>query len=599
MCKTFANHALEKKKSYGTKKKKKKPIKNCFYSSQRLLTNIESLAYSNINDIDRVECKKTFFMSERKLERDPSGRFEKTSQLLLSYSDGKVHRYIYKAFDSETANEVAWVEYRNVPRSIINSAQVQERVASLVNLNHEYMVKYHKAWVWSKRKRVVFITEYNGSGNLRRYLSVRGAIGFGPSVYKSWAKQILLGLEYMHSCAPPLIHCDLSCAHVMIQASSGTVKIGGLGLSTFITELPPALLDVTPGFSPADSADGNFYFDVKSDIYGFGMCLLQMLTLEYPYIECRTASAIWFKQYNGQLPETLSRVTDADARDVIQRCLQPVGMRPSARELISHPYFSDVPTSSVANPPLPVVDMLEPEIVDFVVPPSAAELVELATKHDAIAASSSSSAAAAAAPSASVPSPSPAPAAPTTTSKEALQVTLDIDAVDGDADEKQPLSARRRHKRTTRRAVARRGDDDVGGGADAVVLDAAAVVKRASAPTPPHSCKAYFPGTDVDAIGDSGTSFARAHPRNQLCVRIMYDSLESMQQLLHTLVELLALASRIPVSVEPQAITLDVVWSHFQLFYLDVDNDLVLVTSHTTIDELMRYAKSLHIFAVQ
>lgn len=31
------------------------------------------------------------------------------------------------------------------------------------------------------------------------------------------------------------------------------------------------------------------------DIYAFGMCLLELLTLEYPYIECTNAAQIYRK----------------------------------------------------------------------------------------------------------------------------------------------------------------------------------------------------------------------------------------------------------------------------------------------------------------
>lgn len=36
-------------------------------------------------------------------------------------------------------------------------------------------------------------------------------------------------------------------------------------------------------------------YDEKVDIYSFGMCMLELATLEYPYGECRSIPAIFRK----------------------------------------------------------------------------------------------------------------------------------------------------------------------------------------------------------------------------------------------------------------------------------------------------------------
>jgi serine/threonine protein kinase len=36
-------------------------------------------------------------------------------------------------------------------------------------------------------------------------------------------------------------------------------------------------------------------YDEKVDVYSFGMCMLELATLEYPYSECRNAAQIYKK----------------------------------------------------------------------------------------------------------------------------------------------------------------------------------------------------------------------------------------------------------------------------------------------------------------
>lgn len=51
-------------------------------------------------------------------------------------------------------------------------------------------------------------------------------------VLKSWCKQILKGLCYLHTRDPPVIHRDLKCDNIFITGTTGSVKIGDLGLAT-------------------------------------------------------------------------------------------------------------------------------------------------------------------------------------------------------------------------------------------------------------------------------------------------------------------------------------------------------------------------------
>ena len=36
-------------------------------------------------------------------------------------------------------------------------------------------------------------------------------------------------------------------------------------------------------------------YDARIDVYSFGMCLLELATLEYPYNECKNAAQIYRK----------------------------------------------------------------------------------------------------------------------------------------------------------------------------------------------------------------------------------------------------------------------------------------------------------------
>lgn len=74
---------------------------------------------------------------------------------------------IYSAFDNQNAMEVAWIEYRDVPRSVMD--RFEESLARLVALDHPHLVKYHTGWADRKAKTLILITE-QVTGDLRNWL---------------------------------------------------------------------------------------------------------------------------------------------------------------------------------------------------------------------------------------------------------------------------------------------------------------------------------------------------------------------------------------------------------------------------------------------
>ncbi|XP_044478738.1 serine/threonine-protein kinase WNK1-like isoform X2 [Mangifera indica] len=75
------------------------------------------------------------------------------------------------------------------------------------------------------------------------------------------------------------------------------------------------------------------------DIYSFGMCILEMVTFEYPYSECTHPAQIYKKVISGKKPDALYKVKDPEVRQFIEKCLATVSHRLSARELLNDPFL--------------------------------------------------------------------------------------------------------------------------------------------------------------------------------------------------------------------------------------------------------------------
>ncbi|RRT52137.1 hypothetical protein B296_00047599 [Ensete ventricosum] len=128
------------------------------------------------------------------------------------------------------------------------------------------------------------------------------------------------------------------------------------------------------------------------DIYSFGMCVLEMLTSEYPYSECFNPAQIYKKVTSvrncrasyltdlrflhsipalqalrcciclfvqGKLPDAFHRIIDPEAKRFIGKCLENVAKRSSAKELLLDPFLAlydhHVPMLPLKNIPVHIV----------------------------------------------------------------------------------------------------------------------------------------------------------------------------------------------------------------------------------------------------
>ncbi|KAK9290184.1 hypothetical protein L1049_008350 [Liquidambar formosana] len=175
------------------------------------------------------------------------------------------------------------------------------------------------------------------SGTLREYRQKYKRVDI--RAVKNWARQILKGLAYLHGHDPPVMHRDLKCDNIFVNGHLGQVKIGDLGLAAILRGSQHAHSVIgTPEFMAPELYEEEY--NELVDIYSFGMCVLEMLTSEYPYSECSNPAQIYKKVTSGKLPEAFYRIQDLEAQRFVGKCLEPVSKRLPARELLLDPFLA-------------------------------------------------------------------------------------------------------------------------------------------------------------------------------------------------------------------------------------------------------------------
>ena len=154
------------------------------------------------------------------VEVDPTGRFGRYDDL-LGY--GAVKK-VYRAFDQEEGIEVAWnqVKLRNFSEDPVLINRLHSEVELLRTLSNKYIIVCYSVWKDDERHHINFITEVCTSGNLRDYRKKHRHVSI--KALKKWSKQVLEGLEYLHTHDPCIIHRDLNCSNIFVNGNIGQVS---------------------------------------------------------------------------------------------------------------------------------------------------------------------------------------------------------------------------------------------------------------------------------------------------------------------------------------------------------------------------------------
>lgn len=285
------------------------------------------------------------------IEESPCKRYQKINKEVSQRNVPGIDR-AFLAMDCEEGVEVVWNEVQFSERKSYKAQEVKIKDVfdKLTNIDHANIVKFHKYWVDPSKKdthktRVVFITEYMSSGSVKKFLNKTKEVQKTKRAksWKRWCRQILRALGYLHGLDPPIVHGNLTCDTIFIQ-HNGLLKIGSVApdairnhVKTY-REIQKNLHYFAPEVTNSDNA--SIPLQTSSDIYSFGICLLEMaMSKEY------MASGENKRVNKEDINKAIDELDDPLQRNFIRKCLsEKASDRPTARELVMFPVLFEVPS---------------------------------------------------------------------------------------------------------------------------------------------------------------------------------------------------------------------------------------------------------------
>ncbi|KAF3846093.1 hypothetical protein F7725_003171 [Dissostichus mawsoni] len=224
---------------------------------------------------------------------------------------------VYLCYDVDTGRELAAKQVQFDPESPETSKEVSAlecEIQLLKNLHHERIVQYYGCLRDHNEKTLTIFMEYMPGGSVKDQLKAYGALT--ENVTRKYTRQILEGMSYLHS--NMIVHRDIKGANIL-RDSEGNVKLGDFGASK-------RLQTICMSGTGIRSVTGTPYWMSPEVISGEG------------YGRKADAMAAIFKIATQPTNPLLPSHTSDQARDFISCIFVEAKHRPSAEELLRHPF---------------------------------------------------------------------------------------------------------------------------------------------------------------------------------------------------------------------------------------------------------------------
>ena len=189
----------------------------------------------------------------------------------------------------------------------------------------EAMAKFHHPAIQRIRdvltfqQHMIIIQEYVEGVTLSDIVKKNGVQDVKNVV--EWGKQLCDGLQYLHTCNPPYIHCDVKPANIILM-SNGRLKLIDLwNMREIHSPKNKDIILVTKGYAPTEQYTGE-NLDAKADIFALGMTMHYLLTGIDPTKPPYTVKPI--REWNPELPKKLEKIickcTEVKPKNRYQSC---------------------------------------------------------------------------------------------------------------------------------------------------------------------------------------------------------------------------------------------------------------------------------------
>ncbi|KAI7876909.1 kinase-like protein, partial [Lichtheimia hyalospora FSU 10163] len=254
---------------------------------------------------------------------------------------------VYRALDMQTGEVIAIKRIKLEDVGVDHEIMASQEVDLLKDMESPNIVRY----LGSVRDDTYLniLLEYVENGSLLSSLKAFGSLP--EKLVASYTYQILGGLSYLHKHA--VVHCDLKAANIL-TTKTGDVKLTdfGVSLNLRVKQDDMGAPAGTPNWMAPEVIELQGA-STKSDIWSLGCTIIEMLTGKPPYAGMFAMSTLYHivEDEHPPIPDGISE----SLLDLLLACFRKDPLeRPTAEELMCHPWVSNTMISRSSPSPPPV-----------------------------------------------------------------------------------------------------------------------------------------------------------------------------------------------------------------------------------------------------
>lgn len=132
---------------------------------------------------------------------------------------------------------------------------------------------------------MAIVLEYMAGGTLQTHIQ-RQNYQWSREEFFSFGKQILLALLYLHHLPNPIVHMDVKSSNLLLDLTSHRLKLCDFGFAKSLSHINGTIsmsaVKGTPAWMSPEVLNRQAVC-TKSDIYSYGLVLLEIITRKKPY----------------------------------------------------------------------------------------------------------------------------------------------------------------------------------------------------------------------------------------------------------------------------------------------------------------------------
>ncbi|KAJ3373076.1 Suppressor of Sensor Kinase (SLN1) [Allomyces arbusculus] len=258
---------------------------------------------------------------------------------------GGTYGSVYMGINLMTGDLLAVKEIRiQDPSNFATLKQmVTEEMRVMEQLSHPNVVQYYGIEV--HRDKVYLFMEYVSNGTLS---SLVDGSGLDEAVVQHIMYQILYGLQYLHS--KKIVHRDIKPDNILMD-QNGNVKLVDFGAAKILSNQKTLTagqsamsLIGTPNYLAPEVIVGKISGRIGcQDVYAVGCTMYELLIGRAPWSHLDNQWAIIYHAAISAPPIPDNLKISPEGLDFLKQCLRVnPNVRPTAEELLQHPFLADV-----------------------------------------------------------------------------------------------------------------------------------------------------------------------------------------------------------------------------------------------------------------